>query len=115
MINKYEVINPVIDYNKPYLNKRNELVIPCIKDYGYKWYLEVARNNSIDEREYYLLFSNIEFDKSCVKLTKDYNKRYAILPRGEFADFVYSELQNRANLEMDFYQNEMIYDSWRIR
>lgn len=116
MIAKYEVINPIIIRNKPYLNYRGELVIPNIASQRYKWYIEVARNNVItNDREYYILFSQHKFDYNCVKLTKDYGGRYVIRPHGEFADYITKEINIRGNVNIEFVECEQDYDTWEIK
>ena len=117
MITKFEVINPIPIRTKPYLNRRGELVIPNIATLNYKWYIEVARDNTVtNDREYYILFSTTKFDSNCVRLTKDYGRRYAVQLMGEFADFVYREINARGNVEAEYlYSEENLYDVWVIK
>lgn len=116
MITKFEVINPIPIRTKPYLNRRGELVIPNIATLNYKWYIEVARDNTVTgDREYYILFGTTKFDSNCVRLTKDYGRRYAVQLMGEFADFVHREVNTRANVEAEYLYSEDAYDVWEIK
>ena len=116
MLVKYEVINPLPIRTKPHLNRRGELVIPNIATLKYNWYLEVARDNVVTgDREYYILFSITKFDPSCIKLTKDYGRKYVIQLHGEFADFVHREINTRANVDIDYLYSEDNYDVWEIK
>lgn len=117
MLAKYEVINPLPIRTKPHLNRRGELVIPDIATLKYAWYLEAARDNVVTgDREYYILFGATKFDPSCIKLTKDYGRRYVVQLHGEFADFVHKEINARANVDVEYIcSEENLYDVWIIK
>ena len=116
MITKFEVINPLPIRTKPHLNRRGELVIPNIATLKYNWYLEVARDNVVTgDREYYILFGTTKFDSACIKLTKDYGRKYVIQLHGEFADFVHREISARANIDIEYLYSEDAYDVWEIK
>ena len=116
MITKFEVINPLPIRTKPHLNRRGELVIPNIATLKYNWYLEVARDNVVTgDREYYILFGTTKFDSACIKLTKDYGRKYVIQLHGEFADFVHREINARANIDIKYIYSEDAYDVWEIK
>lgn len=116
MITKFEVINPLPIRTKPHLNRRGELVIPNIATLKYNWYLEVARDNVVTgDREYYILFGTTKFDSACIKLTKDYGRKYVIQIHGEFADFVHREINARANIDIEYLYSEDNYDVWEIK
>ena len=116
MINKFEIINPTIDKSKPYLNRRKELVIPHLTNYKYKWYLEVARDNVITgDRDYFILFSKNKFDDNCLKIIKDYGCRTAIMPIGELAIYIYREIKNRANIEINYLYSEDNFDVFEVK
>lgn len=116
MIYKYEILNPIPIITKPHLNRRDELVIPSISKANYKWYIIGAQYNpTTNDREYYILFSNIKFDYNCIKLTKDYGRRYAITINGEFADYVYREINSRGNVNIDYLCSEDDFDVYIVK
>lgn len=116
MIAKYQVINPIPIRTKPYFNHRGQLVIPNINPLQYKWYLEVARDNTItNDREYFLLFSTIKFDYNCCKVFKDFGGRSVIIPHGEFADYLNKEISARANVDVEYLESEDDYDVYIVK
>ena len=116
MIYKYEIVNPIPIITKPHLNRRDELVIPCISKANYKWYIIVAQYNTYtNDREYYILFSNIKFDENCIKLTKDYGRRYIINLYGEFSDYIHKEIKFRSNIEIEYSHTEEDYDVYIVK
>lgn len=116
MIAKYQVINPIPIRTKPYFNHRRQLVIPNINPLQYKWYLEVARDNTItNDREYFLLFSTIKFDYNCCKVFKDFGGRSVIIPHGEFADYLNKEISVRANVDVEYLESEGDYDVYIVK
>lgn len=118
MITKFQVVNPIPIRTKPHLNRRGELVIPNIATMYYKWYVVVARDNTITgDREYFILFGHEKFDENCVRLYKDYSRQYAIkLQYGEFSDFINKEIATRGNVDIAYlYSEGLDYDVWTVR
>jgi hypothetical protein len=115
MITQFEIVNPIPIRTKPHLNRRGELVIPNIATQHYNWYLEVAKDNTITfDREYYILFGHNKFDHNCIKLYKDYGRRFVVNLHGEIADFVHREIIARGNVDVNYLYSEDEFDVWQI-
>lgn len=111
---KYEVINPVVNYKKPFLNSKGFLVIPHIGG-RYKYYVECARNNPFNyEREYYVMLSNIKFDSNCRRCKTNSYGQLTIKLRGELYDFAVAECNTRGNVKFEYMETEEGYDVFQL-
>lgn len=113
MIYNYEILNPVPIKGKPGYNNKGDFIVPNIKT-SYRWYLEAARNNlETCDREYFLLFGDTKFDYSCKRIFWS-NGKANVAISGEFKDFVDKEIKYRGGVELEYYESEQDFDSWRI-
>lgn len=112
-IYKYEVLNPVINNKKPFLDKRGFFCIPLGKRYRY--YVECAVNN-IDTggREYYILLSDKQFDSNCRLCIVDNYGRVKIKVRGEMKEYIVSETNWRGNIEVNYIESTDDYDVFAV-
>lgn len=113
MIFKYEVLNPVIDKNKPIFNAKRNLLIFRL-DKIYKYYVIVSSTNEFGNINYYILFSDIKFDDNCRPCRIDNYSRYKIYVNGKVKDFIIDELNYRANIELEYQETEGVYDIWKL-
>lgn len=114
MICNYEVLNPVVDTKSPFFNiKRGLFIFPINRKYRY--YIECARNNEHDgNREYFILLSNIKFDKNCRICHVDSYGRCQIKVRGEMKDFILRETKWRGNIEVEYIESTDAYDVFTV-
>lgn len=110
---KYEVLNPVIDTQKPFIQK-GYFIVPRIGK-AYKYLLEVANfNQSTYEKEYYLLLSDTKFDNNCRTCRVDDFGRLKFRPIGEFKEFVEDFAKDNGNITFTYIETENGYDVWRV-
>lgn len=111
-IYKYEVLNPLTNNKKPFIDKRGFLIIPFIHK-KYKYYIETARNNN-SERNYYVLLSDNKFNDNCRKCTVDDYGRLKLILRGELKEYVNTEIKYRGNINFEYVESEESYDVFEI-
>ncbi len=111
---KYEVISPVTNRKKPYIDNRGAFIIPAIKR-NYKYYIEVKRYNPANlSYEYFLILSITKFDSQCRKCRVDDYGRLKLILHGDFKDYVSNEAANRGNVEFEYVESESEYDVWQV-
>lgn len=114
MIFQYEVINPKTIKTLPHYNKRGEFIIPNSRT-DYKYYVEAARYNNITlNREYFFLFSSIEFDEHCRKCKVDEYGRLHLRTHGEIDSYIKNECKTRGNVNVKYLESTDTYDVYII-
>lgn len=112
MIYKYEVLNPVTNHKKPFLDKRGFFIVPRIGKL-YRYYIECARNDNYG-RNYYILLSDSKFDDNCRRCNVDDFGRLKFIPHGELKDYIEQEIKYRANINFEYIESENNYDIFKI-
>lgn len=107
---KYEILNPIVDKKKPFLDRRGFFVIPNLK-IDYKYYLECANyNQALGYKEYYILLSKEKFDENCRSCKMDNYGRIKIPVKGELKDFI----KDNSVIDIEYVESENNYDVFKI-
>lgn len=107
---KYEILNPVKDKKKPFLDRRGFFNIPNLKT-NYKYYIECARYNPIlGYKEYYILLSKEKFDNNCRNCKMDDYGRLKIPVKGKIKDFI----KDNDDVNIKHIESEDGYDVFKI-
>lgn len=114
MIYNYELIKPVTNKNKPYVDKHKVFIIPNIK-IKYRYYIECRVYNSKNYcYEYYLLLGKSKFDEHCRKCNVDNYGRLKIILHGELKDYVVDECNANGNINITYMESKPAFDLWKI-
>lgn len=114
MIFTYEILNPVSDTKKPFLNRDGFFIVP-MKGARYRYYIEAALNTNNGDRNYYLLLSNTKFDNNCRICNVDNYGRLKLKLRGEFKDFINDEIKYRGNVDVEYVESFDGFDVFEVR
>ncbi len=114
MIVKYEVVNPVTNRKRPYLDNKDYLIVPnAIKDY--KYYIECRQYNPKDLcYNYYLLLGVEKFDENCRKCNVDDYCRLKCKLHGETLNFIKAQYLANGNNVCNYLESEDNYDVFII-
>ena len=112
-IYSYEVLNPVTNNKKPYINNKGIFIFNITKR-SYKYYIEAALNKENGNREYYFLLSDTKFDNNCRKLNIDSYGRCQIKVKGEMKDFITEEIEYRGNVNVNYLESKDEYDVYIV-
>lgn len=113
-INNYNIINKVIDRNKPfYYPNRNSII--CRFKQRYNYYLEASRYNSTScNYEYYLLVGKTKFNENALKINNDSYGRAIMRLHKDFHNYVKQECIERGNINIDYLESLELYDIYRV-
>lgn len=113
-IYKYKIINIIPDINRPYINDKDELIVPRTNGY-YKWFVEAInynRNNAIDK--YYILLSYNKFNNSCRGCKIDRKNNLIIPVLGEIRDYIKRECKEHGNVDVNYIESTDEYDVFEV-
>lgn len=111
---KYEIINPITNYKKPYIDSKGWLIVPAIGK-KYKYYIEVARYNPNKcYREYFILLSFTAFSSQCRRCRVDDYGRLKLVPKGEIKDIFTEQMKDYGNVTFEYVESEDDYDVFSI-
>lgn len=115
MIYKYEVINPITNKQKPFLNKNKILVIPK-PNRKYKYFVEaIFQKPNGGEKNYVLLLGINKFDEQCKKCSIDDYNRLKIRVGGELLKYLIDENNAHGNINIEYLESEDTYDVYEIK
>lgn len=109
----YEVINPITDTKRPFLNKSGLLLFYAIGA-KYRYFVECARTETNGSREYYILISDKKFDNNCRLCNVDNYGRCKLKLHGELKDYVTNEIHTRGNVDVEYQESTSEYDIYKI-
>lgn len=111
---KYEIINPVTNRKKPFIDNRGFLIIPNAKR-KYKYYVIGAQYNPNKlAKEYFILFGFEKFDENCRRCRLDDYCRFKLVIKGEVKDYIVREIKDRGNIDCKYLESEENYDVYLI-
>lgn len=114
MIVKYEIVNPVINRKRPYLDDKDYLIVPnAIKNY--KYYIECKLYNTKELcYEYFLLLGVTKFDENCRKCHVDDYGRLKCKLHGETLNYIKTQRIANGNNVCNYLESEDDYDTFII-
>lgn len=116
---KYELVKPIINKDKPYINKYGAFIVPRIHTI-YKYYIEVMRyNTSINDYDFFILLSDSKFSSQCRKCSVDCYGRLKINIHGKLKEFITAQIANVGTVDFGYVEtesdNNYWYDVWEIK
>lgn len=113
-IYKYEIINPIVDKQRPFLNRDGLFYVP-LKGTNYKYFLECTRFNPIyKNKEYFILFGKDKFNINCRKCSIDMYGRYKLNLKGEIKTYIDIEANYNTNIDINYVESETEYDVFQL-
>jgi len=111
---RYELIAPVTDRKKPYIDNNGYFIIPNIGKY-YTHYIEAARYDPRNDcYNFFLLLGTNKFDEQCRTCRIDDYARLKLFLHNNFRKYVINEIAIRGNVECTYLESENNYDVFQI-
>lgn len=113
-IYKYEIINPITNRKKPYIDDKGYLIVPAIGKV-YKYYIEASRFNPKKyDKEYFILLSTDKFSSQCKRCRVDDYGRLKLVPHGEIKTILNQQMLEVGNVSFEYIESEEQYDVFGI-
>lgn len=111
---KYEIINPITNRKKPYIDDKGYLIVPAIGK-QYKYFIECSRfNPNKYDKEYFIILTIEKFSNQCKRCRVDDYGRLKLFPRGEIKEIFEQQMKTSGNVNFEYLESEDLYDVFNI-